>query len=300
MGNFMSFSSTVKNELASIETLSTCCFHAQVYGLVLFAHFASTNISILTENETVADFYSQSLNTLAGVSAPAVCPTNKMFNVSVNTSAERMKIFNAFGHSKTDLTLRINRANFSCDECMSAFLRGVFLACGTVTDPEKNYHLEFVVSYQRLCFDLMALLEELGLKPKYISRKGNHVIYFKVSESIEDVLTVMGATNSTLSVMGVKIEKDIKNRINRRMNFEMSNLSKTINASSIQIEAIELIDERMGIENLPENLREIATLRKENPDISLKELGAMLKNPISRSGVNHRLNRLVEISKQFK
>ncbi|MBR3438338.1 MAG: DNA-binding protein WhiA, partial [Clostridia bacterium] len=141
---------------------------------------------------------------------------------------------------------------------------------------------------------------ECGFNPKYVIRKGYHIVYFKESESIEDILTFMGATESSLFLMGIKMEKDVKNRVNRRVNFEMSNLNKTINAANRQVEDIRFIEKTRGLSSLPENLREIAQLRLDNPEISLTELGEMLSVPISRSGVNHRLARLSEIARQIK
>ena len=141
---------------------------------------------------------------------------------------------------------------------------------------------------------------DIGLNPKYIVRKGNHVIYFKDSESIEDILAIIGAQTASLHVMGIKIEKDVKNTVNRRLNFEMSNINKTVNAAKLQVEAIELIESKIGISSLPENLQELAHLRLENPEASLSELENLLSEPISRSGINHRLSRIVKFSEKIK
>lgn len=292
----MSFSSSVKNELGSIEILSSCCLHAQVYGLVLFAHFSPADISITTENSDTARVFSEGLTELCGTQPELLSSESKKITYSVEKPADRVKVYDAFGHSPKEISLRINRSNITDDCCASAFVRGVFMACGTVTDPNKNYHLEFVVPHKRLCTDLITLLEEFELRPKYVVRKGYHIVYFKDSESIEDLLTFMGATVSSLEVMGVKMQKDVINRVNRMINSEMSNLSKTIDAASKQIAAIELIESTCGIDSLPENLREIAQLRLENPETSLKELGTMLETPISRSGVNHRLEKILSIA----
>ena len=297
----MSFSSSVKKELASYEVLSSCCTHAQAYGLVLFAHFSSFDVSITTENEDVSSLYVSTLSSVCKVDP--VCDSQneqKKYNYYVKSAAQRREVLNTFGHSEKEITLRINRANIQDDCCRSAFLRGVFIACGTVTDPSKNYHLEFVVSHKKLCSDLITFLGECGFNPKYVIRKGYHIVYFKESESIEDILTFMGATESSLFLMGIKMEKDVKNRVNRRVNFEMSNLNKTINAAHRQVEDIRFIEKTRGLSSLPENLREIAQLRLDNPEISLTELGEMLSVPISRSGVNHRLARLSEIARQIK
>ncbi len=296
----MSFSSDVKSEISKTENLSSCCLHAQVYGLVLFAHFSKYNLSITTENNDVFNLYLSYLRNYCGVEPTISDSGTKKMTAYLKTDKEKETVFNKFGHTLKETSLRINRANISDECCSSAFLRGVFLSCGTVTSPERGYHLEFVVPYKRLCMDLMKFMDEIGLKPKYIVRKGNHIIYFKDSESIEDILAIIGAQDASLYVMGVKIEKDVKNKVNRRLNFEMSNISKTVDAANLQVEAIEYIESKSGISSLPENLQKIARVRLENPESSLSELEKILDEPISRSGINHRLGRIVKIAEKMK
>ena len=296
----MSFSSDVKTEITKIENISSCCLHAQVYGLVLFAHFSKFNLSITSENSEVFELYLSYIKDYCGVE-PTISDTGtKKMTAYLRTDSEKSKVFEKFGHMLSETSLRINRANISDECCQSAFLRGVFLACGTVTDPERGYHLEFVVPYKRLCMDFMKFLDELGLNPKYIVRKGNHIVYFKDSESIEDILAIIGAQSASLHIMGIKIEKDVKNTVNRRLNFEISNINKTVNAANLQVEAIELIEGSVGISSLPDNLQVLARLRLENPEASLSELEKMLDESISRSGINHRLSRIIKIAEKIK
>lgn len=296
----MSFSSDVKSEISKAENISSCCFHAQVYGLVLFAHFSKYNLSITTENTDVFSLYVSYLREYCGVEPIISKSGTKKMTAYVKTDADKTKVFDKFGHSFNEATLRINRANISDECCAGAFLRGAFLSCGTVTSPESGYHLEFVVPYKKLCTDLMKFLDELNLNPKYIVRKGNHIVYFKDSESIEDILAIIGAQDASLYVMGIKIEKDVKNKVNRKLNFEMSNISKTVDAAQIQISAIELIESRQGLSSLPDNLQKIARLRLEYPESSLSELEKLLDEPISRSGINHRLNKIVKIAQDIE
>lgn len=296
----MSFSSDVKSEISKTENLSSCCFHAQVYGLVLFAHFSKYNFSITTENSDVFSLYLSYLRDYCGVEPTISDSGTKKLTAYLKTDKDKETVFEKFGHTLKETSLRINRANISDECCASAFLRGVFLSCGTVTSPERGYHLEFVVPYKRLCMDLMKFMDEIGLKPKYIVRKGNHIIYFKDSESIEDILAIIGAQDASLYVMGVKIEKDVKNKVNRRLNFEMSNIIKTVDAANLQVEAIEYIESKSGISSLSENLQKIARVRLENPESSLSELEKILDEPISRSGINHRLGRIVKIAEKMK
>ena len=296
----MSFSSDVKSEISKAENISSCCFHAQVSGLVLFAHFSKYNLSITTENTDVFSLYVSYLREYCGVEPIISKSGTKKMTAYVKTDADKTKVFDKFGHSFNEATLRINRANISDECCAGAFLRGAFLSCGTVTSPESGYHLEFVVPYKKLCTDLMKFLDELNLNPKYIVRKGNHIVYFKDSESIEDILAIIGAQDASLYVMGIKIEKDVKNKVNRKLNFEISNISKTVDAAQIQISAIELIESRQGLSSLPDNLQKIARLRLEYPESSLSELEKLLDEPISRSGINHRLNKIVKIAQDIE
>lgn len=296
----MSFSSDVKSEISKMENLSSCCLHAQVYGLVLFAHFSKYNLSITTENTDVFSLYISYLRDYCHVEPTISDSGTKKLTAYIKSDNDKEKVFDRFGHTSKEATLRINRANITDECCASAFLRGAFLSCGTVTTPERGYHLEFVVPYKRLCTDLMKFMDELNLKPKYIVRKGNHIIYFKDSESIEDILAIIGAQDASLYVMGIKIEKDVKNKVNRKLNFEMSNITKTVDAAQIQVDAIEYIESKTGISSLPDNLQKIAYLRLENPESSLSDLCKLSDEPISRSGINHRLNRIVEIADKLK
>ncbi len=296
----MSFSSDVKSEITKIENISSCCYHAQVYGLVLFAHFSKYNFSITTENLDVFELYMSYLRDYCGVNPVISDGSTKKMTAYLKTDAEKEKAFEKFGHSLKETSLRLNRANIAEECCPGVFLRGVFLACGSVTDPERGYHLEFVVPYKRLCTDLMKFMDEMDLKPKYIVRNGNHVIYFKDSESIEDILAIIGAQSASLKLMGIKIEKDVKNQVNRRLNFEMSNINKTVNASNLQVEAITYIEKSKGLSSLPENLQSVAKVRLENPDASLRELIYLLDEPITRSGINHRLAKIVDIADKIR
>ncbi len=296
----MSFSTDVKEELLSLTLVSECCRHAEGYGMLLFGRtFSASSVSFAAENRVVAAKYAEEIRQIIDTPPDVVDNEGKIAVVSVRTAAERRAILAAFGHSPGELTLRINRANLANDCCFAAFIRGVFLACGTVSSPEKNYHLEFIVPFLKLSGDLFAFLQELGFHPKHIMRKGSHVIYFKESEAIEDLLTLMGATNSTLRLINVKIGKDVRNHVNRRVNFETANIDRSVHAGSVQINAIRKIMRLRGLDALSDGLREVAELRLENPEASLLELEELLGGKLSRSGINHRLKRLVEIADQL-
>lgn len=296
----MSFSSEVKRELCRHLPDKPCCRAALCYGLLECGHgFSASQISIQTEHADVAALYSALTAEVCGVPAPPLqTPARRsgFFIVQVEGEETRRKVRTRFGHGPEDFTVRLNRANLECDGCAPAFLRGAFLACGAVSNPETGYHMEFSVPTYNLCRDLLALLRELGLHAKYVCRKGTHVLYLKESEQIEDCLTLMGAMNASLALMNVKIVKDIRNNANRVTNCESANIDKTVAAAAVQVEAVRKIEAHGGLGLLPEGLREVAALRMENPELSLRELGEALTPPLSRSGINHRLRRIVEFA----
>jgi DNA-binding protein WhiA len=298
----MSFSSDVKSELASCLPQQSCCAAAQAYGLLEFGRsFSASAVSIKTESKHVAQVYRSFVTTVCGLEPSALSETRGaagIYNISVPELSDRIKIIERFGHATSDISVRINRANLECEYCAAAYLRGAFLSCGAVTDPNVDYHLELSTPYYRLSLDMLALMRELNLKVGLARRKGNNILYLKESEQIEDCLTMMGATDSTLELMGVKMIKNIRNNANRITNCESANIDKTVAAAMAQVAAIKEIDRRIGIKNLPDELREIAELRLDNPDISLRELSEKLQKPLSRSGVNHRMRRLMELSKR--
>lgn len=297
----MSFTADIKTELSEIEHFSSAMKRAYAYGFLLFGKsFSTRSISCASDYECVIDSFKTVIDELTGVKSSVTRLKSGKFVLRIGTVIERKKIIEFFDHSPNEISLRINHGNFEDDECYYAFLRGVFMTCGSVSNPDKGYHLEFVVQHNKLSGDLLKVLTNLSLSAKYILRKYSHVIYMKGSENIEDLLTMMGAPNSSLYLMGIKVQKDVRNKINRKMNFESANMSRAIEAGLVQVKAIEIIEKKQGLDSLSDELKELAILRKENPDMSLKELGEALSVPISRSGVNHRLSKLVSMAEKYK
>ncbi len=295
-GKSMSFCTQIKDELLNIQNIEPCCSLAEMYGLLLFSKaFSKREMFLSTENEKVAVKYMQVAGRLSGHEIDIVKSSSGKCRVSVLNESDRVKILEAFGLSGDEKSRRINWSNINNECCFGAFLRGVFLACGTLNNPEKSYHLEFSVPYS-LKNDLIRILEEVELQPKEIKRNNSFLLYFKDSEEILILLTVIGANDAVLEYMGVKIYKDIRNNVNRRTNFENANFERTVNAAIAQQQAIEKLKKEGKFNTLPEELKEIAVLRLENPDMSLKEIGESLKPPLSRSGVNHRLQKIMSIA----
>ena len=297
----MSFTREVKTELSALKYDDECCKRAYAYGFLIFGKsFSSRSITCASEYGAVIRSFHTALLDTAGVNAATERLKGGKYILRVASPADRKKTLEAFDHSPGEVTLRINHGIFENDACYGAFLRGAFMACGSIANPDKNYHMEFVVSHNKLSLDLLKIITDLDLKAKYILRRYSHVVYLKESESIEDLLTTMGATESTLKLMEIKINKDVKNKINRKMNFESANLSRVIDAGLVQAHAIKLLKDNKALDTLEDSLRELAVLRYENPDMSLKQLGEALSTPLSRSGVNHRLAKIVKLAKQYE
>lgn len=300
----MSFSSDVKKELCKSRSAERDMLRAELYGMLLFGKtFGSRSIVFTTESSHAAGRLSFLLEALY---RPIIERQNalrvrsgdsRLFRISVVGEDECRRIYEDFGHTEGQVTLRVNRANLSGEECAAAFVRGVFLSCGSVSDPMKSYHAEFCAPFKNLSMDLSKILTEVtecAFTPKTVTRSGNYIVYFKGSEQICDLLTYMGAPIQAMEIMGTKAVKQVRNNVNRRINSEVANITKVASASARQLEAIQIIQRTVGLESLPDDLKEIAYLRLENPEMSLRTLGENLTPPISRSGANHRMQRLVE------
>ena len=184
-----------------------------------------------------------------------------------------------------------------CDR--AAFLRGAFFAGGSITDPQKRYHLELTTSHLQVSRELGSLLVECGYPPKSVSRSGSSITYFKQSDQIEDFLTLIGAPVAAMNIMSAKLEKDLRNSVNRRLNCDSANLDKSVVAAQEQMEAIRRLQAAELLEQLPDKLQETAALRLEYPELSLSELAAEFDPPVSKSCLNHRLRKLLELAKNL-
>lgn len=301
----MSFSQDVKMELCSCITDRDKEF-ACLYGMLLFcSRFGAEEIIFRTENKLAADMFGRLADKILGKknSVRVVESPKKngsvLYTLKIPREEDREEIIYRFRISSRTLIHRIQRDIISNNNIF-AFLAGAFLSCGSMTEPIKEYHLEFAVPFEELCGDLKDMLEGLGISSKYIERKGLYILYFKGSEDIEDMLTLMGATRSSIELMNVKILKDIRNKANRIANCDNANIERTLAASEKQIADIEYIMNTEGLESLTPELRNMAQVRLENPDVSLKELGEMLDKPVGRSGANHRLKKLSEIAAEIR
>jgi len=303
----MSFSSEVKSELSSLKLSSIDAVKAECYGLMLFGrNFSEEKISLRTESEAVADRFIYLSTELfkplleKRFLAPKTQSRKNLYTINFIDKSHCCDVYRSFGYIENVINLRIIQKNISGPRHISDFLRGVFLSCGSISNPDKNYHLEWRVQYKALCKDLCDLLENIKetetITPGVIKRNGRFIIYIKGSEQIADLLTFMGAFTSSMTIMGTKAMKQVRNTVNRKTNSEIANIKKTAKASANQLKIIEKLIAQNKFQTLPKELKEIARLRLDNPELSLSDLGKMIDPPISRSGVNHRLAKIIEIA----
>lgn len=296
-----SFAYKVRNELCRQQVARHCCARAEAYGVLLFCNtFTPTEVRIITEN---ADFAArlpklfQRAFSLRFDILPDGTRDKLIFRITQREKLDR--IIDSLGYDpRQSLVLHVNFGLLEEECCRMAFMRGAFLAGGSVTDPEKRYHLELTTSHMQASREVSALLTEMGFAPHSVRRSGNSVIYFKQSEHIEDLLTTIGAPAAATEIMTTKVDKQLRNGINRAMNCDMANVNKTVDAAQEQTAAILRLQESGQLELLPEKLRQTALLRLANPEMSLQQLAERSDPPVSKSCVNHRLRKLVEYTRE--
>ncbi len=296
----MSFASEVREELCFLPD-KKCCLTAQCYGILLYCNtFTKQEIRIVTENRSFAALVPRLFRRTFGVDFdqfPSLDGPGK--HVFVMDDRKKLdRIFAAFGQEHDSMALHINLAVLEEPCCARSFVRGAFLAGGSVTDPDKRYHLELVTSHLKVCDEAKKLLSELGFEPKEARRSGSYVLYFKQSERIVDFLTMLGAQVSAMKIIQAKMEKEVRNGVNRRVNCDTANLSKAVDAAQEQLAAIRLLREQGAFDRLPPKLREAALLREEHPEATLSELAELMDPPVSKPAASHRMRSLIQRSKQ--
>ena len=313
----MSFSADIKNELARIETDKKCCMLAEIAGFIRMCGAVKLSgggrldLKLATENPAIARLYMKRIKSYYGVGADlqigqsTLMKHGHVYELTIGTEANAEQILRETGILRVKEGCNYFPEDISADLvktkcCRKGYLRGAFIGAGTISDPEKGYHLELVCSSELLANDLKRLINGFGLKSKVFARKKNYVVYLKESEQISDFLALLGAHNHLLEFENVRIVKELRNKTNRIVNCENANLDKTINSAGRQIANIRLIDSRRGIASLPDKLLEVAKLRLENPEASLTELAELVEPPLKKSGINHRFKKIEEIAAKFK
>lgn len=298
----MSFSSDVKSELCKDNPVQKkCCATAECFGILLYCNtFSAREIRIVTGNEKLAQRLPKLFKKAFGfgIEPQQTAKSRGKCSYIISDRDKISRIFNAFGYSaESSLQHHINLAVLEDECCRISFVRGAFLSGGSIIDPAKQYHLELVTDHAAVSREAYSMLLEMGFVPKDIVRNGHHVIYFKNSESIEDFFTTIGAPLAAMEIMQAKVEKNMRNAVNRRVNCDTANADKVVAAAQEQLEAIRKLDRTVGLDELPEHLQETALLRIANPEVSLSDLAMLSDPPVSKSCLSHRLRKIMELSR---
>ena len=318
----MSFSSDVKKELARNISAARHCRIAELAGMIgMEGHVdcqdgKPVRIVISTERSVIANTMSELIKKLFGLvpecSVKRTGADSRVYKMVFNRQEDVERILTTLKIAKKTENSSGNVCGMDCQEmhisglviqkdcCRRAFIKGVFMTSGSISDPEKGYHFEIVCDNPERAELISGIIHNFGIDSKVIARKRYHVVYIKDGTMIVDMLNLMGAYSSLMDMENIRILKDIANNVNRKVNCEAANLNKTVNAAVRQIEDIEYIIKVKGIHYLPDNLVELAQARLEARDASLKELGEMINPPIGKSGVNHRLRKISEIADHLR
>lgn len=307
----MSFSNDIKNELLRLEyaddteRVSLLAGLTRMDGTILIGAKRSISLQLTSENAAVSRLVFSWLKELFHVEANVTIQRinrlkkNVLYVVNVPSQSRMPVLLNTLGMVDRDgLLFRPEIADelIGSDSLRRAYLRGVFLGSGSMTDPQRSYHLEIVTQSEEYAHNLIRIIENYNIYPRMSYRKENIVVYLKESEQISDFLALIGAYEAVMLLENTRIQKNVRNQVNRLVNCETANMNKSIDAAQRQIQSISLIEEKMGLKHLPDSLRQAAEARLSHPEESLKELGQLLDPPVGKSGMNHRMRRLEELA----
>lgn len=313
----MSFASDVKSELAHLEITSDCCALAelaaiaQICGDISILGAGRYGLCVTMDSAETARRVYQLAKRLYGLK-PEIYKTERRrlykgsnYEIAFTEQTETSRLLSDIGLVKSEagaliLGGGIDQGLLRHNCCSSAYLRGAFLAAGTLSNPNRGYHLEFVIKSEALSAELTALLNSHELNARCGRRKDICLVYIKESDRIAELLTIMGAHTSVLELESVRVYKDVRNNVNRRVNCETANIDRTTEAAGRQIEAVRYLKDNMGINKLPEQLRIIAEARLNHEDASLNQLAELLAGTVGRSGINYRLNKLVRLADSIR
>jgi hypothetical protein len=312
----MSFSGKVKEELSKKTVRSRHCQIAEITAIITLCGNISISardhycIRVQTENLSVARKYFTLVQKTFRIGVNASIrlnpeKKNTIYTVVIHQNDDAVRVLKAAklldenGGITEELSLMRNSVvSQTC--CKHAFLRGAFLATGSMSDPKGSYHLEIVCTTREKAEQLQDIMYSFTLNPKIVKRKKNFIVYLKEGDQIVEMLGMMGASGALMELENIRILKEVRNSVNRQVNCETANLNKTVSAAVKQVEDIQLIQSVMGLDNLSEGLEEIALLRLEHQDATLQELSTMISYPIGKSGVNHRLRKLSKIADRLR
>lgn len=294
----MSFTSDVKAELCSAQPVCDSCLAAEAQGMLLpCLELTARRLRLVTESADAAKRLALLTEALCGVEVELSLHGSESYLVLVEEAEAVLRILNALDLPLSALALRIGRATLERECCIHAFLRGFFLSSGTVADPEKGYRLELVTRHRQLCDDLETLLQEQGFSPIRTTRRSQQVLCLKSADAVSDLLQLMSAGQAVERVAQARKHRAIKNAVNRQNNSSLANLNRSATANALQNEALQRLEQRGQLEQLPDSVRAVALLRLAHPEATLSEL-AELSNGISRSTIARHLNKLVELAEK--
>jgi len=308
----MSFSSDIKKELVRAGMDERCCMQAELCAFICFGGNISFSggqyvLKISTESASAARRCFSLVKKLFDIKTELDIKKSRAgrggyaYSLVIDDSDFAYSILKSVylidEEFENHVAFRINKKIVENEHCMRAFVRGAFLGGGSTTNPEKGYHLEITTHYHNLSSDFSKALQKYGFNPKSVQRKSSHVTYFKGGEEICDFLSFMGAFNCMMEYTNIRIVKDTRNNVNRKVNCETANMDKALNAAFRQLEAIKKIRENKSFDNLPDTLKDVIVAREENPEATLSELAEIIK--ISKSGTSHRLNKILEIAEKI-
>ncbi len=299
----ISFSAAAKAEVCKVFPHRDCCALAQCFGILLYCNsFTASGIKIITESRDFAlllpKLFKRTFNLNFDIFPSMEAPGKLIFQI---IDEEKIAdIMDAFGFDLADtVSLHVNLPLLEEDCCKAAFLRGAFLAGGSVTDPEKGYHMEIATTHKSVARETYMLMHEsMEVYPKTAERSGGQVLYLKQSDLITDFLTYVGAPVAAMGIMEARLEKELNNKVNRRCNCDDANTSKVVEAAQEQLAAIRILKEAGILDKLPPKLQQAATAREDNPESALSELAGMMDPPITKPAMNHRLKKLVQMAKE--
>lgn len=297
----MTFSASAKAELCRVPVKKRCCAVAEAYGVLLYcSRFTNRELRIVTASPDFAERLPRLFRRAFGLGFDEISPGEGAgkSRLSVSEPEKIAAIYRAFGMEPAEtLSLHINLGVLENDCCRASFVRGAFLAGGSVTDPAKSFHLELATTHASVSRELSSLLFELGFEPGQARRGANYLSYLKQSETIADFLTAVGAPVAALEIMSAKVERDMRNEINRKVNCDTANADKTVAAAQAQLAAIRAVEREYGLDGLPEGLQQAALLRIANPEASLADLAQLSYPPVTKSCLSHRLKKLTELGR---
>ena len=300
----LSFSAAAKAEVCRAFPQKYCCALAECFGILLFCNsFSADQIKIITESREFAHILPKLFWRAFEVefdSFPSMeAPGKLVFQINEPDKIET--IMKAFGFDTSTLALHVNLPVLEGDCCKVSFLRGAFLAGGSVTDPAKRYHIELSTTHRSVAGETQLLMQEvLNFYFKTAVRGGTQVLYLKQSDLISDILAFLGAHVASMGIMEAKLEKELNNKVNRRCNCDDANITKVVEAAQEQLNAIRILKEAGILDKLPTKIQQAAKAREEYPSSSLSELAAMMDPPITKPAMNQRLKKLMEMAKEAR